>query len=130
MTGKADRPDEADGGDGGDGILEKKGPAESAADSSSMVDAMLEQLVESGESDRMAGLDIDRLRAAMNAPGAAETVAAIQALGADSQAGVGQPAPDFELPYLPGQGRAEGERVRLSRRFADRPVALVFGSYT
>ena len=107
-----------------------KSASEGAASSAGMVDAMMEHLVESGEASRMAGLDIDRLRSAMSAPGAAETVAAIQVLGADSQAGVGQPAPDFELPYLPGQGRTEGETVRLSTRFANRPVALVFGSYT
>jgi hypothetical protein len=91
---------------------------------------MLDSLVESGEADQMQGLDIDRLKAAMSAPGAAETVAAIQAMGADSQAGAGQPAPDFELPFLPGQGRGEGETLRLSDRFTNRPVALVFGSYT
>ncbi len=94
------------------------------------VDEMLDQLVESGEDARMEGLDIDRLRAAMNAPGAAETVAAIQAMGAESEAGVGQRAPDFALPYLPGQGQEEGEIVRLSDQYPNRPVALVFGSYT
>jgi hypothetical protein len=44
----------------------------------------------------------------------------------------GDPAPDFELPRLGGP--AGGERVRLSSHFAtggaQRPVALVFGSYT
>ena len=91
---------------------------------------MLDRLVESGEGDRMAGLDLDRLRAAMSAPGAAETIAAIQAMGSDSQAAVGRFAPDFELPVLPGQTNSNGEKVRLSDRFAKRPVALVFGSYT
>ena len=95
-----------------------------------VVDEMLENLVESGEAEKMEGLDIDRLKAAMSAPGAAETVAEIQAMGADSQAAAGQSAPDFELPFLPGQGRGEGETIRLSDRFANRPVALVFGSYT
>jgi hypothetical protein len=109
---------------------DSRADSDTAVDSSGMIDAMMKQLVESGEADQMAGLDLDRLRAAMSAPGAADTVAAIQALGADSQAGVGHRAPDFELPYLPGQGKAEGERVRLSRQFAERPVALVFGSYT
>ena len=94
------------------------------------IEAMMDDLVASGQADQMAGLDVDRLRAAMSAPGAAETVAAIQALGADSQAGVGQPAPDFELPFLPGQGQEEGATVQLSTRFANRPVALIFGSYT
>ena len=95
-----------------------------------VIDEMLDNLVESGEAENMDGLDIDRLKAAMSAPGAAETVAEIQAMGADSQAGVGQSAPDFELPFLPGQDRGEGETIRLSDRFANRPVALVFGSYT
>ena len=58
---------------------------------------MLDHLVESDEAGKMQGLDIDRLKAAMSAPGAAETVAEIQKLGADSQAGVGQPAADFEF---------------------------------
>ena len=105
-----------------DGQSESKSP--------DVVGEMLEHLVESGEAEKMDGLDIDRLKAAMNAPGAAETVAAIQAMGADSQAGAGQPAADFELPYLAGQGVGEGETIRLSDRFANRPVALVFGSYT
>jgi len=102
----------------------------SNSESTGVVDEMLEQLVESGEAEKMDGLDIDRLKAAMSAPGAAETIAEIQAMGADSQAGVGQLAPDFELPFLPGHGGGEGETIRLSDRFASRPVALVFGSYT
>ena len=38
---------------------------------------------------------------------------------------VGDPAPDFELPAVEG-----GETVRLAALAAERPVALVFGSYT
>jgi hypothetical protein len=37
----------------------------------------------------------------------------------------GEPALDFELPRLEGGGR-----VRLSDFAGERPVALVFGSYT
>jgi hypothetical protein len=37
----------------------------------------------------------------------------------------GDPAPDFELPRRDGQGT-----VRLGSLLEDRPVALVFGSYT
>ncbi len=37
----------------------------------------------------------------------------------------GDLAPDFELPRLDGEGM-----VRLAALAADRPVALVFGSYT
>jgi len=39
--------------------------------------------------------------------------------------GVGDAAPDFDLPLLEGGGT-----VRLAELNADRPVALVFGSYT
>lgn len=38
---------------------------------------------------------------------------------------VGDPAPDFTLPTLDGSAT-----VTLSRFRGDRPVALVFGSYT
>lgn len=110
--------------------LDTQAASAQIAESGNTVDSMLDHLVESGQADQMKGLDIDRLRAAMNAPGAAETIAEIQAMGADSQAGAGQPAPDFVLRYLPGQGKSDGEKVRLSLRFANRPVALVFGSYT
>ena len=39
---------------------------------------------------------------------------------------VGDPAPDFDLPR---QDRSAG-RVKLSEHFGERPVVLVFGSYT
>ncbi len=45
----------------------------------------------------------------------------------------GGPAFDFERPvfdFSDGTRRATGERMRLSDVAADRPVALVFGSYT
>ncbi len=102
----------------------------SRTDMPDSIDEMLEDLDASGESNQMQGLDMDRLRKAMSAPGAAEVVAEIQAMGAESRAGVGDRAPDFRLPILPGHGGAEGEQVRLSERFANRPVALIFGSYT
>jgi hypothetical protein len=38
---------------------------------------------------------------------------------------VGDVAPDFELPLVEDEGT-----VRLSRLLAERPVGLVFGSYT
>ena len=44
---------------------------------------------------------------------------------------VGDPAFDFELPLLDGETHERtGETVRLSSFTGDRPVALVFGSYT
>ena len=44
----------------------------------------------------------------------------------------GDPAFDFELPVLDGgrDGAMTGETVRLSSFAGERPVALVFGSYT
>jgi hypothetical protein len=39
---------------------------------------------------------------------------------------IGDRAPDFDLPYLGG----DGARVRLSSFQGRRPVALIFGSYT
>jgi hypothetical protein len=39
--------------------------------------------------------------------------------------GVGDAAPDFELPLVDGEGT-----VRLAELNAERPVALVFGSFT
>ena len=87
-------------------------------------DAMLVQL----EGQSMEGLDIERLRDAMNRPGALESMGELMALDPKSVQH-GQPAPDFDLPFLPGQGK-DGESVRLSSHFGSRPVALVFGSYT
>ena len=43
----------------------------------------------------------------------------------------GAPAFAFELPRLdPETHRPSGERVRLAEFAGDRPVALIFGSYT
>ena len=44
---------------------------------------------------------------------------------------VGQPAFAFDLPLLdPETHRPSGARVRLGEHVDERPVALVFGSYT
>lgn len=43
----------------------------------------------------------------------------------------GDPAFDFELPVLDSETHApSGRRIRLSDFTGERPVALVFGSYT
>ena len=43
----------------------------------------------------------------------------------------GDPAADFDLPLLDPETHApSGERVSLSSFAGERPVALVFGSYT
>jgi hypothetical protein len=77
----------------------------------------------------MEGLDLERLRDAMHRPNALETLAELMSSG-PGRANPGDPAPDFELPYLSGQGGQEGETAQLSRHFGSRPVALIFGSYT
>ena len=89
-----------------------------------MIDAMLERV--SGED--MQGLSQDDLKDAMSHPEAAKVVAELMPYEASSVK-PGEPAPDFTLPYLPGNG-PEGETVTLSDHFGKRPVALIFGSYT
>jgi hypothetical protein len=43
----------------------------------------------------------------------------------------GEPAPQFELPLLdPETHQPSGERIRLADFAGERPVALIFGSYT
>ena len=90
--------------------------------------ASLERDLRAGGGE-MEGLTLERLRAAMHQPRALETMAELLK-GGPGRAQPGGPAPDFELPHLPGHGGAEGETVRLSDYFGRRPVALVFGSYT
>ena len=92
------------------------------------VDAMMRNVAQRLEEQghEMAGLSLDDLRDAASHPKAAAEIERIfqRETGSVQQ---GDPAPDFRLPYLPGHG--EGH-VRLSERFAERPVALIFGSYT
>jgi hypothetical protein len=52
---------------------------------------------------------------------------------ASAEVAVGEPAFDFELPvydFSDGSERATGARLRLSEAARERPVALIFGSYT
>lgn len=79
--------------------------------------------------EAMDGLSLDDLKDAMSHPLAAETVAELMPLEAASVQ-AGEPAPDFTLPWLPGGGGVEGETLTLSERWRERPVALIFGSYT
>ncbi len=80
------------------------------------------------EGEDMQGLSHDDLKQAMSHPKAADSVAELLSYDATAVK-LGDPAPDFSLPYLPGSGR-EGARVTLSDHFGSRPVALIFGSYT
>jgi hypothetical protein len=50
---------------------------------------------------------------------------------ATAKLAVGEPAFNFELPLLDGDGeQAVGETVRLDDLVRGGPVALIFGSYT
>ena len=93
------------------------------------LEAMKASIFERLERHPMDGLSQEDLAAAMSHPKAAEVLAQLMPFEASSVQ-QGEPARDFELPFLPGQGGAEGETLRLSDRLAQRPVALIFGSYT
>ncbi len=97
----------------------------SKVDVEAMIEGVRAQLEAQGL--ELQGLTLEDLRDAMSHPRAAEQVAQLMALEATSVQ-VGDPAPDFALPRL-GAGEA-GERIRLSSHFGERPVALIFGSYT
>lgn len=102
----------------------------SDSDPAAPFEAMKANLLERLQGDdQLAGLSVDDLAAAMSHPRAAEVVAELMPLEGTSVQ-QGEPARDFELPFLPGHGGADGETVRLAERFAARPVALIFGSYT
>jgi hypothetical protein len=92
-----------------------------------MVQGMLESLERDGAA--MDGLKLDDLRDAMSHPEVPRFLAEWMPIEAASVA-QGADAPDFRLPFLPGQGREAGETVTLSDHFGNRPVGLIFGSYT
>jgi hypothetical protein len=97
-------------------------------DTKNMIAGMLKNL----DGEDMQGLSLDSLKDAMQHPKAAETVAELMPLESTSVQ-PGEPAPDFTLPYLPGslpEGTLPGATVTLSDHFGNRPVALIFGSYT
>ncbi len=76
---------------------------------------------------KIPGITEEDARKAMEYP---DVAAEIESLVAADRNSVpeGDPAPDFRLPRL--TGAEAGERVALSAHFGERPVALVFGSYT
>lgn len=76
---------------------------------------------------KMEGLSVETLRDALKHP-SARVGYAKQIERELASVRQGQPAPDFSLARL--EHGHQGERVRLSDCLADRPVALIFGSYT
>ena len=97
-------------------------------DLNAMLEGMRDQLERDEASGNLAGITVADLADAMSHPKAAEMVAEITAAETGSVQ-VGETAPDFSLPWLPPSGDGT-ERLTLSRHHDERPVALIFGSYT
>ena len=87
-----------------------------------MMEGLTDQLERDGA--KMDGLSVDDLRDALSHPAAAAEVLRTMQLEAESVQ-QGQPAPDFRLRTLAGD-----REVQLSEEYRERPVALIFGSYT
>lgn len=101
----------------------------SKIDLDKMWEGMREGLERDEAAGRLAGLTVKALAEAISHPKAPAMIAEIMAAETSSVA-VGEPAPDFSLPWLPGSGERDAPALRLSDHFGKRPVALVFGSYT
>ncbi len=101
----------------------------SKIDLDKMWEGMREGLERDEAAGRLAGLTVKALAEAISHPKAPAMIAEIMAAETSSVA-VGEPAPDFSLPWLPGSGRSGSPELTLSRHLGKRPVALVFGSYT
>ncbi len=101
----------------------------SQVDVEAMMEGMRETLERDQSEGKLAGLTVEDLTDAVSHPKAAEVIAELMAWDA---AGVqeGELAPDFCLPWLPGFGPSGGGSMRLSDHFGNRPVGLIFGSYT
>ncbi len=87
-----------------------------------LIDGLTDQLERDGE--KMDGLSVDDLRDALSHPAAAAEVMRTLQLEAKSVQ-QGELAPDFRLRTLAGD-----REVQLSEEYRERPVALIFGSYT
>ncbi len=79
--------------------------------------------------DGLKDMDVDDLMDAMSHPEAAKVVKQLMELE-PSTVQAGEPAPDFSLPWLSGQGPDGSTAMTLSDHLGKRPVALIFGSYT
>jgi hypothetical protein len=94
-----------------------------------LLDSMRGTLEADEAEGKLAGLTVDDLADAMSHPKAGAVVAELMGLEPESVQ-QGQPAPDFSLPWLPGSAGNAAATMTLSDHFGDRPVALIFGSYT
>jgi len=98
-------------------------------DVGAMMEGMRGQLARDEADGKLVGITVDDLAAAMAHPKAPEAIAEVSRWEAGSVK-PGEPAPDFTLPWLNRPESAQASSVTLSDHFGDRPVALVFGSYT
>jgi hypothetical protein len=94
-----------------------------------MFEGMKGQLEADQAEGKLAGIRVDELADAMSHP---EAPAVIQELMGREPGSVqvGEPAPDFTLPWLPGSSGSNEATLTLSSYLGSRPVALIFGSYT
>lgn len=111
------------------GIAPKGRGIVSRIDVKSMMEGMRGQLEKDEAAGDLAGLSVADLADAVSHPKAAEVIGELMELDSQSVQ-EGEPAPDFSLPWLPGSGSGRGPRMTLSEHFGEKPVALVFGSYT
>ena len=101
----------------------------SERDAKQVMEDMRDQLEADRADGKLAGLTIELLENAMAHPKASEVVQELMEIEPHTVQ-VGDPAPDFTLPWLPGSQQGDEPTLTLSDHIGDRPVALVFGSYT
>ena len=97
-------------------------------DTKALMEDIRKQLGDRAPAD-MGKFDTDDLADAVAHPEAPAVIAELMEREKQSVS-QGEPAPDFKLPWLPGSGQGSGSGLTLSDHFGDRPVALIFGSYT
>lgn len=99
------------------------------AETDRMMTSLRKQLADAGDIGDIAGLAPEGLAEAISHPKAADAIAELMEIEAGTVE-QGAPAPDFTLPWLPGSSGSDAATLTLSEHFGDRPVALIFGSYT
>ena len=104
-------------------------PEDPPIDVGSMMEGMRFRLESDEAEGRLAGLTVERLEKAVSHPEAQAVIREMMARES-SVVNVGDPAPDFTLPWLTDLHPGDGDTMTLSDHFGRRPVALVFGSYT
>ncbi len=98
-------------------------------DVSAMLETVQSQLKKDAAEGRGNGPSMEDVKKAMSHPKAAEVIGTLMEREAPSVQ-QGQSAPDFILPWLSQHDESRGESMTLSDHFGQRPVALIFGSYT